>query len=358
MEARWMAFIELNHLQKTYNQQQFILKDIHVDIQRGEFFVLVGPSGSGKSTLLNMIAGLESISAGVLTINGQNMNEEPPRNRQISMVFQQYALYPHLTVKQNILFNLKMRKKTKKEQEERLKDAVELTDLESFLSRKPHELSGGQQQRVALARAIVNDAPICLMDEPLSNLDAQLRTQMRTEIRRIQQKLGLTILYVTHDQTEAMTMGDRIMVLHEGIIQQIGKPLDLYNHPQNVFVARFIGSPKMNIAQAICKKQQLVIEDKWEIELPQSIASSLPQLKEFLVGIRPEHIQKGGNLQIQVQSIEQLGHETHITFDMPREAWTAKWTGQHTIDAGTPLSVNIDPQNIYFFDKETQKVLL
>lgn len=353
-----MAFIELNHLQKTYDQQQFILKDIDVNIQKGEFFVLVGPSGSGKSTLLNMIAGLESISAGVLTINGKKMNEEPPRNRQISMVFQQYALYPHLTVKQNILFNLKMRKKSKKEQEERLKDAVALTGLESYLSRKPHELSGGQQQRVALARAIVNDAPICLMDEPLSNLDAQLRTQMRTEIRRIQQKLGLTILYVTHDQTEAMTMGDRIMVLHEGIVQQIGKPLDLYNHPQSVFVARFIGSPKMNIARAICKKQQLVIEEKWVIELPQSISSSLPQLKEFLVGIRPEHIQKGGNLQMQVQSIEQLGHETHVTFDMPYEAWTAKWTGQHTIDAATPLSISIDPHNIYFFDKGTEKVLL
>lgn len=347
-----MAFIELKHLQKTYNQQQFVLKDIHVDIQKRELFVLVGPSGSGKSTLLNMIAGLESISDGELIINDQRMNEIPPRNRHISMVFQQYALYPHLTVKQNILFNLKMRKKAKKEQEERLKDAVVLTGLESFLSRKPHELSGGQQQRVALARAIVNDAPICLMDEPLSNLDAQLRTQMRTEIRRIQQKLGLTILYVTHDQTEAMTMGDRIMVLHEGIVQQIGKPLDLYNHPQNVFVARFIGSPKMNIAKAICNKQHLVIEEKWEIELPQSISSSLPQLKEFLVGIRPEHIQLGGNLQMQVRSIE------HVTFDMPHEAWTAKWTGQQSIDAGTPLSINIDPQNLYFFDKETQKVLL
>lgn len=353
-----MAFIELTHLQKTYNQQQFILKDIHVTIQKGEFFVLVGPSGSGKSTLLNMIAGLESISSGELTINGKRMNDEPSRNRQISMVFQQYALYPHLTVKQNILFNLKMSKISKEEQEERLKEVITLTGLENYLSRKPHELSGGQQQRVALARAIVNDAPICLMDEPLSNLDAQLRTQMRTEIRRIQQKLGLTIVYVTHDQTEAMTMGDRIMVLHEGIVQQIGKPLDLYNHPQNVFVARFIGSPKMNIARAICKREQLVIEDKWEIELPQPIASSLPQQKEFLIGIRPEHIQKGGNLQIQVQNIEQLGHETHITFDMPHETWTAKWTGQHSINTATPLSINIDPKNIYFFDKESQKILL
>lgn len=352
-----MAFIELQHLQKTYNQEQLVLNDIHVDIQKGEFFVLVGPSGSGKSTLLNMIAGLEDISAGVLTINGQKMNDVQPRNRQISMVFQNYALYPHLTVEQNILFNLKIKKESKKEQKVRLKDAVALTGLENYLSRKPHELSGGQRQRVALARAIVNEAPICLMDEPLSNLDAQLRTQMRTEIRRIQQKLGLTILYVTHDQTEAMTMADRIMVLHEGIVQQIGKPLDLYNHPQNLFVARFIGSPKMNIARAFCKKQQLIIEEKLKIELPQSIADNLPQQKELLIGIRPEHLHKGGDLQIQVQSIEQLGHETHVTFDMPQEAWIAKWSGQHTIDKGTTLSISIDPQHIYFFDKETEKII-
>ncbi|MFJ8261926.1 ABC transporter ATP-binding protein [Rummeliibacillus sp. NPDC094406] len=352
-----MTFIELKHLQKTYNQQQFILKDINVDIQKGEFFVIVGPSGSGKSTLLNMIAGLENITAGVLTINGKEMNNELPRNRQISMVFQHYALYPHLTVEQNILFNLKMRKKSKEEQEKLLKDAVALTNLENHLSQKPHQLSGGQRQRVALARAIVNDAPICLMDEPLSNLDAQLRAQMRTEIRRIQQKLGLTILYVTHDQTEAMTMGDRIMVLHEGVVQQIGKPLDLYNHPQNLFVARFIGSPKMNIARAICQKQQLIIEGEWKIELPQSIATTLPQQKELLIGIRPEHLQKGGNLQMLVQSIEQLGHETHVTFDMPQETWAAKWSGQLAIDAGTTLSIGIDPQNIYFFDKETEKLL-
>ena len=352
-----MAFIELKHLQKTYNQQQLILKDINVDIHEGEFFVIVGPSGSGKSTLLNMIAGLENISAGVLTINGQEMNEEPPRNRQISMVFQHYALYPHLTVEQNILFNLKLKKKTKNEQKERLNKAVALTGLDNYLSRKPHELSGGQRQRVALARAIVNEAPICLMDEPLSNLDAQLRTQMRTEIRRIQQKLGLTILYVTHDQTEAMTMGDRIMVLHEGAVQQIGKPLDLYNHPQNIFVARFIGSPKMNIARAYCKKQQLLIEDEWKIELPQSIASHLPQQKELLIGIRPEHLQKGGDLPINIQRIEQLGHETYITFDMPQEAWTAKWSGQQAIDTGTTLSICINPENIYFFDIETKELL-
>ena len=239
--------ITMNNIVKRYDKEVTVLDDIDLTINEGEFFVMVGPSGSGKSTLLRMIAGLEDITDGVMKIDDNVINHLPPKKRNLSMVFQSYALYPHMTVRDNILFGLKSRKVNKEEQQKRLHETTEMIGLSDYLDRKPRQLSGGQRQRVALARAIVSQAPICLMDEPLSNLDAKLRANMRIEIRRLQRQFGLTMVYVTHDQVEAMTMGDRIMVLDSGKIQQVGRPIDLYNEPANLFVASFIGSPKMNI---------------------------------------------------------------------------------------------------------------
>lgn len=249
--------IELKNVSKVYkNAEETAVKDVSVHIKRGEFFVLVGPSGCGKSTLLRMLAGLEEISSGDLIINEHVANDLEPKDRNLSMVFQNYALYPHLSVEENILFGLKVRKVQKEERQKRLMEAVEMVGLKEYVKMKPGQLSGGQRQRVALARAIVSQAPICLMDEPLSNLDAKLRAQMRIEIREIQQRLGITMIYVTHDQIEAMTMGDRIMVLNKGSIQQVGTPLDIYNEPANEFVASFIGSPSMNINDGEVDKEK------------------------------------------------------------------------------------------------------
>ena len=250
--------IELKNVSKVYkNAEETAVKGVSVHIKKGEFFVLVGPSGCGKSTLLRMIAGLEEISSGDLIINERVANDLEPKDRNLSMVFQNYALYPHLSVEENILFGLKVRKVQKEERQKRLMEAIEMVGLKEYVKMKPGQLSGGQRQRVALARAIVSQAPICLMDEPLSNLDAKLRAQMRIEIREIQQRLGITMIYVTHDQIEAMTMGDRIMVLNKGSIQQVGTPLDIYNEPANEFVASFIGSPSMNINDGEVNKEKV-----------------------------------------------------------------------------------------------------
>lgn len=232
--------IELKNVSKVYkNAEETAVKDVSVHIKRGEFFVLVGPSGCGKSTLLRIFVGLEEISSGDLIINEHVANDLEPKDRNLSMVFQNYALYPHLTVEENILFGLKVRKVQKEERQKRLMEAIEMVGLKEYVKMKPGQLSGGQRQRVALARAIVSQAPICLMDEPLSNLDAKLRAQMRIEIREIQQRLGITMIYVTHDQIEAMTMGDRIMVLNKGSIQQVGTPLDIYNEPKKRICCKF-----------------------------------------------------------------------------------------------------------------------
>ena len=250
-----MKKVELIGVSKSYDKQKEVISNINVTIEPGEFFVLVGPSGCGKSTMLRMIAGLEEITGGTLEIGGKIANNLPASKRDLSMVFQNYALYPHLTVEENITFGLHVKKIPKEERRKRTLETAEMLGLSDYLKRKPRELSGGQRQRVALARAIVSEAPICLMDEPLSNLDAKLRAQMRSEIRHIQRRLGITMIYVTHDQVEAMTMGDRIMILHEGKIQQIGKPIDIYNNPANPFVATFIGAPPMNLAPAVIDKR-------------------------------------------------------------------------------------------------------
>lgn len=356
-----MSHIELLNVSKSYDKQRSVLNEIDVSIEKGEFFVLVGPSGSGKSTLLRMIAGLEEITSGTLHMNGQVVNHLPPKDRHLSMVFQNYALYPHLTVEQNILFGLNAKKVDKKEQKKRLHETAEMMGLTELLKRKPRQLSGGQRQRVALARSVVSEAPLCLMDEPLSNLDAKLRAHMRMEIRRLQKKLGLTMVYVTHDQVEAMTMGDRIMVLNDGKVQQVGEPIALYNEPANVFVASFIGSPKMNMGRAVVKGQQLVVEDSLSIPVEAADVVDLPKNRKMIAGIRAEHLFQVTSDEkthvLDVISVEHLGNETMVTFEVGREFWTAKWLGQQIVHVGDRVPVGLSVKNISFFDAETGELM-
>lgn len=360
-----MKRVELIDVSKSYDKQVDVISKIDVTIEPGEFFVLVGPSGCGKSTMLRMIAGLEEITDGVLQIGGKIANHLSPDKRELSMVFQNYALYPHLTVRQNITFGLDVKKVKKGVQTERANEVAEMLGLTDFLKRKPRELSGGQRQRVALARAIVSEAPICLMDEPLSNLDAKLRAHMRTEIRRIQRKLGITMIYVTHDQVEAMTMGDRIMILHEGKIQQVGKPVDIYNFPANPFVATFIGSPPMNVSPARMEstKSGIFIEDTIHIPMDedQLIASSARLL---LAGIRPEQIKPvltgnevGNKIQVEVTNVEILGNETVFSFQVGQREWMAKWSGQWDIAIGDHVPILLGSEFFCVFDEETGELI-
>ncbi|MGN8647342.1 ABC transporter ATP-binding protein [Gracilibacillus sp. HCP3S3_G5_1] len=356
-----MNLVEMQELEKSYDNQKNVLNGINLAIEQGEFFVLVGPSGSGKSTLLRMIAGLEEISGGILKINDKVVNHLRPKDRNLSMVFQNYALYPHLTVEQNILFGLDAKKINKAEQQKRLTEAAEMMGLSELLKRKPKQLSGGQRQRVALARSVVSHAPLCLMDEPLSNLDAKLRAHMRIEIRRLQKQLGLTMIYVTHDQVEAMTMGDRIMVLNDGKIQQVGDPITLYNQPANLFVASFIGSPKINLGQAVIQGQHLIIEDSLHIPVTPSALGVLTQQDNLTIGIRAEHLLNGkGENQshlLEVINVEHLGNETLLTFEIGTQIWTAKWLGQWKVRVGDKVPVHISIDHMSFFDTATTELI-
>lgn len=355
--------ISMNNIVKRYDKETTVLDDIDLAINEGEFFVMVGPSGSGKSTLLRMIAGLEDITDGVMKIDGNVINHLPPKSRNLSMVFQSYALYPHMTVRDNILFGLKARKVNKEEQQKRLHETTEMIGLSDYLDRKPRQLSGGQRQRVALARAIVSQAPICLMDEPLSNLDAKLRANMRIEIRRLQRQFGLTMVYVTHDQVEAMTMGDRIMVLDSGKIQQVGNPIELYNEPANLFVASFIGSPKMNIGrvQKDIGNKQFIIEGTLAIDIPDKIFDELADIPNVTVGIRAEHItppEENKEIHtLEVINVENLGNETSIAFNVGNEIWTAKWPGQWAIKHGETIPVNISHEDFAYFDSDSTNLI-
>ncbi|MDX8046496.1 ABC transporter ATP-binding protein [Gracilibacillus sp. S3-1-1] len=356
-----MNLVKMQELAKSYDNQYNVLDGINLEIEQGEFFVLVGPSGSGKSTLLRMIAGLEDISGGILKINDKVVNHLQPKDRNLSMVFQNYALYPHLTVEQNILFGLQAKKVSKQEQQQRLTETAEMMGLSELLKRKPKQLSGGQRQRVALARSVVSHAPLCLMDEPLSNLDAKLRAHMRIEIRRLQKKLGLTMIYVTHDQVEAMTMGDRIMVLNDGKIQQVGDPITLYNQPANLFVASFIGSPKINLGKAVVQGQQLLIEDSIHIPISSSLLSRLTEHQDLTVGIRAEHLLNGKENRnahsLEVINVEQLGNETLLTFEVGSQIWTAKWLGQWKVSVGDMVPINISIDHISFFSTKTTELI-
>lgn len=355
-EENNMSKISMTDVVKTYDGKTNILDKVSLEVQEGEFFILVGPSGCGKSTLLRMIAGLEKINGGILRIDGDAANDMLPKDRNLSMVFQNYALYPHMTVKDNIIFGLDVKKVPKKEQLARMNEAAEMLGLSEYLKRKPRELSGGQRQRIALARSICSQAPICLMDEPLSNLDAKLRGQMRTEIKRIQRKLGLTVVYVTHDQVEAMTMGDRILVLQGGKIQQTGTPLELYNSPSNTFVAGFIGSPQMNMAEAELTDKGILLNGCMLIPADREQRSKLPEGRKWKAGIRAEQIDyaKSG-LSVTVANTEMMGNETQVIFFVGSGLFTARWQGQ--FESGSEINVSINPDAMHFFDIDTGSLL-
>jgi len=326
-----MAEIVLDHVSKRYPDGSLAVSDVNINIADGEFVILVGPSGCGKSTTLNMIAGLEDISDGELRIAGARVNEKAPKDRDIAMVFQSYALYPHMSVRQNIAFPLTLQKLSKAEINSKVEEAARILDLTSYLDRKPANLSGGQRQRVAMGRAIVRSPKAFLMDEPLSNLDAKLRVQMRTEIARLQQRLRTTTVYVTHDQTEAMTLGDRVVVLRAGQVQQIGTPQELYNRPNNLFVAGFIGSPSMNFLPGRLG-QYGVQTPIGEIQLRDygrvaQNATALRSSGEVLVGIRPEHFEDpalvdpvarhdGTVLTTQIDLLESMGSDNYAYFSL------------------------------------------
>jgi multiple sugar transport system ATP-binding protein len=329
-----MAEIVLDQVSKSYPDGATAVHELNITIADGEFLILVGPSGCGKTTTLNMIAGLEDISSGELRIGGERMNEKAPKDRDIAMVFQSYALYPHMTVRQNIAFPLTLAKMKKAEIAQKVSETAKILDLTEFLDRKPSQLSGGQRQRVAMGRAIVRHPKAFLMDEPLSNLDAKLRVQMRGEIARLQKRLGTTTVYVTHDQTEAMTLGDRVVVMHSGVAQQIGTPEELYENPANLFVAGFIGSPAMNFFPATLTPLGLTLpfgEVMLKAEVQEVIAQH-PEPENIIVGLRPEHLSdaalidgyqriKALTFEVKVDLVESLGADKFVYFSTT--AWAA-----------------------------------
>ena len=365
-----MASLSLQHINKTYPNGFEAVKDFNLEIEDKEFIIFVGPSGCGKSTTLRMIAGLEEISSGELKIDGRVVNDVEPKDRDIAMVFQNYALYPHMTVFDNMAFGLKLRKVPKDEIKKKVEEAAKILDLEKLLDRKPKALSGGQRQRVAMGRAIVRNPKVFLMDEPLSNLDAKLRVQMRSEIASLHNRLKATIIYVTHDQTEAMTLGTRIVVLKDGVIMQVDSPQKLYNEPNNLFVAGFIGSPQMNFIDAVCKVEGERVTlnfEKTSVVLPPAKAKKLIDGgyngKTVVMGIRPEDI---GDSQIEIEAhkdavfetdvtgYELLGSEVLLYFNVAGTAMTAKVDSRTTARMGDHITLAIDPEKIHCFDKETE----
>jgi multiple sugar transport system ATP-binding protein len=325
-----MADISLSHITKRFPDGALAVDDVNLDIADGEFVILVGPSGCGKSTTLNMIAGLEDITEGELRIGGKVVNDKAPKDRDIAMVFQSYALYPHMTVRENMGFALKLAKTPKNVVDEKVTEAARILDLTQHLDRKPANLSGGQRQRVAMGRAIVRDPAAFLMDEPLSNLDAKLRVQMRTEVSRIQRRLGTTMVYVTHDQTEAMTLGDRVAVMRLGVMQQVASPQELYDHPANLFVAGFIGSPAMNFMPGTMEEGKLrtALGDMTLSADQRRAVEGAGTSREVIIGIRPEHfddaalvapdlVQKGLVFNATVEVMESLGSDHFIYFSQP-----------------------------------------
>ena len=317
-----MSTVKLEHISKKYPNGFEAVKDFNLEIGDKEFIIFVGPSGCGKSTTLRMVAGLEEITGGDLYIDGKRMNDVEPKDRDIAMVFQNYALYPHMTVYDNMAFGLKIRKLPKEEIDKKVHEAAKILDLEHLLDRKPKALSGGQRQRVAMGRAIVRNPKVFLMDEPLSNLDAKLRGQMRIEISKLHQKLGTTIIYVTHDQTEAMTLGDRIVIMKDGFIQQIGTPQEVFDHPANLFVAGFIGMPQMNFFDAELKKdgeKYLVSVGGYQVQLSEAKCANLAKKgvgsQSITLGVRPNHIvldQQGDSVPAKMDVFEMMGNEIHL----------------------------------------------
>jgi multiple sugar transport system ATP-binding protein len=365
-----MASLSLVNVNKVYPNGYHAVRDFNMEIADKEFIIFVGPSGCGKSTTLRMIAGLEDISSGEFKIDGKLMNDVEPKDRDIAMVFQNYALYPHMTVYDNMAFGLKLRKVPKDEIDKAVRDAAKILDLSHLLDRKPKALSGGQRQRVAMGRAIVRSPKVFLMDEPLSNLDAKLRVQMRTEIAKLHQRLGTTIIYVTHDQTEAMTLGTRIVVMKDGIVQQIDSPQNLYDNPANLFVAGFMGSPQMNFIDAVAEvvggKAYLKVADQ-KIELPADKAKAIIDGgyngKTVILGIRPENIieTKGEapyNFVSTVNVYELLGAEVFLYFDLEGANITARVEPTTKVRPGDKVTFTFDTKKIHIFDKETEVTIV
>ena len=365
-----MASLSLQGIQKIYPNGFHAVKDFNLEIADKEFIIFVGPSGCGKSTTLRMIAGLEDISGGTFKIDGKVMNDVEPKDRDIAMVFQNYALYPHMTVYDNMAFGLKLRKVPKDEIDKKVREAAKILDLEKLLDRKPKALSGGQRQRVAMGRAIVRNPKVFLMDEPLSNLDAKLRVQMRIEISKIHQRLGATIIYVTHDQTEAMTLGTRIVVMKDGVVQQVDTPQNLYQKPGNLFVAGFMGSPQMNFldAQIAEKGGDLIAKvGEYDIVIPAAKAKVLKDGgyvgKTVVLGIRPEDIHDSqmfieaspsAPMNSVVKVYELLGAEVFLYFDVNGTQVTARVDPRTNSKTGDTIKFAFDMEKSHFFDKETE----
>ena len=369
-----MADVVLKHVYKVYPGGVTAVKDFNLEIQDKEFIVLVGPSGCGKTTTLRMIAGLEEISSGELYIDGKLVNDVPPKDRDIAMVFQNYALYPHMTVYDNMAFGLKLRKVPRAEIDRKVKEAARILGLEEYLNRKPKALSGGQRQRVALGRAIVRNPKVFLMDEPLSNLDAKLRVQMRTELAKLHDRLQTTFIYVTHDQTEAMTMGTRIVVMKDGVIQQVDKPQTIYDYPNNLFVAGFIGSPQMNFIDARLENKNGKVYATFKgfsILVPEGILKRLKDPsyvgKEIVLGIRPEDLHDEevfleaypeAVVEAKVDVTELMGPETFLYLDVNGVSLTARVDPRTRAKAGDVIKIGFDINKLHMFDKETEMSIL
>jgi multiple sugar transport system ATP-binding protein len=348
-----MASVEVRGVHKAYGATK-VIHGVDIPIENGEFVILVGPSGCGKSTLLRMIAGLENITGGEVLIGDRVVNNVPPKERDIAMVFQNYALYPHMTVADNMAFSLKLRNAPKSEIKERTDKAAKILGLEKLLDRYPRQLSGGQRQRVAMGRAIVRDPQVFLFDEPLSNLDAKLRVQMRTEIKELHQRLRTTTIYVTHDQIEAMTMADKIVVMHDGIVEQMGAPLDLYDRPNNMFVAGFIGSPAMNFVKGAVGAKGFTDASGavWGI----GAAPAASDGKPCVLGIRPEHIRLDPDgVKAKVHVIEPTGSETQVVVDVGGQSLTCVFRERITAKPGETISISPDKNVTHLFDEATGK---
>jgi len=364
-----MAGVKFDHVYKRFNKVE-VVQDINMDIKDKEFLVLVGPSGCGKSTCLRMIAGLEGVSEGKIYIGERVVNDVEPKDRDIAMVFQNYALYPHMTVYDNMAFGLKLRHVPSQEIKKRVEDAADILGLQALLKRKPKELSGGQRQRVALGRSLVRSAQVFLLDEPLSNLDAKLRVQTRAEISKIHQRVQTTFVYVTHDQTEAMTMGTRIAVLNGGIIQQLGPPQELYDHPANLFVAGFIGSPAMNFFDDVKvvvdgDTTKITMSNFGQVEVPPLYTPDVRKVaaKKLILGIRPENFEdckllpedqrNGSTMMAPVDVVEHLGSELLVYMTVDGKSMTARLDPRSDAHTGGQVKLHVDTDHLHLFDSET-----
>jgi multiple sugar transport system ATP-binding protein len=361
-----MATVTFDHVYKRYSADVVAVNDLNLEIADGEFLVLVGPSGCGKTTALRCVAGLETISDGKLKIGDRVVNDVAPKDRDIAMVFQSYALYPHMSVYDNLAFGLKLRKTPKADIDRRVKEGAAILGLERFLDRKPKALSGGQRQRVALGRAIVREPSVFLMDEPLSNLDAKLRVQTRAEIARLHQRLGTTTVYVTHDQVEAMTMGDRIAVMRDGLLQQVGTPQELYDNPVNVFVAGFIGSPAMNFATVKTEGEDLMLGSAKLVlsGAAATAAAAQPKGADLLIGFRPEHLDvtddRGDTVRIpaRVDVVEYLGNEELIHAQAEGNEIVALIPSERNVKPGQQIELGVPLDKLHVFDPETEQSLV